>query len=99
MAFWPEVNAVVNSVAAQFFIRWPRMGFRLYWRFKSRGTWRPKVPRELRDLIRRMSREDPIWGAPRIFSELKLLGYDIAESTVANYMIRPPHNVKKRRQS
>ncbi len=50
---------------------------------------RPQVDREIRDLIRRMSRENPTWGAPRILSELLLPGHDVAESTVAKYMIRP----------
>ena len=42
----------------------------------------------MRDLIRRMSRENTTWGAPRILSELLLLGYDVAEGTVAKYMVR-----------
>ena len=47
---------------------------------------RPKL--RARDLNCRMSRENPIWEAPRILSELRLLGYDVAESTVAKYMVR-----------
>lgn len=71
-------------------IRWHRLGFRLYWRWRSRsGTaGRPAVEREIRDLVRRMSRENPLWGAPRIHAELRLLGLDAAESTVAKYMVR-----------
>ena len=49
---------------------------------------RPPIEREIRDLIRRMSRENPTWGAPRILSELLLLGYHVAEGTVAKYMVR-----------
>ena len=41
-----------------------------------------------RDLIRKMFRENPTWGAPRILSELLLLGYDVAEQTVAKYLVR-----------
>ena len=70
--------------------RWHRLGFRLFWRWKS--TWgtpgRPKLGLELRALIRRMSRENPTWGAARIRDELALLGYDLAASTVARYMVR-----------
>jgi hypothetical protein len=63
---------------------------RLYWRWKSRAgkPGRPRIEREICDLIRRMSRENPTWGAPRILSELLLLGYEVAEATVAKYMLR-----------
>jgi putative transposase len=66
------------------------MGFKLYWRWKSKTdqVGRPCIEHEIRNLIRRMSRENPIWGAPRILSELRLLAYDVAESTVAKYMVR-----------
>jgi transposase InsO family protein len=64
-------------------------GFRAYWRWKSRGRpGRPRVSRELRAMIRRMCRENPLWGAPRIHGEMLKLGFEIAESTVSRYMIR-----------
>jgi putative transposase len=65
-------------------------GFRLYWCWKSRRrkNGRPKIEQEIHDLIHRMCRENPTWGAPRIQAELTLLGYGVAESTVAKYMIR-----------
>ncbi len=70
-------------------IAWQREGFRLYWRWKSRKKpGRPKVEAEIRALIRRMARENPTWGAPRIQFELALLGYTVTESTVAKYMNR-----------
>ena len=69
-------------------IRWHRQGFRLYWRWRSRRQGRPKVPRETRGLIRRMSRENPLWGAPRIHGELLKLGIDLSEPTIAKYMVR-----------
>jgi hypothetical protein len=70
-------------------IRWHRQGFRLYWRWKSRGRCgRPKLDVEIRTLIRRMSRDNPTWGRRRIRSELHLLGYEVAELTVAKYMVR-----------
>ena len=68
-------------------VRWHRSGFRLYWRWKSRRrVGRPAVPADIRDLIRTMSRDNPLWGAPRIHGELLKLGIDIAQSTVAKYM-------------
>jgi hypothetical protein len=67
-------------------VRWHRSGFRLYWRWKScRRVGRPAV---IRDLIRTMSRDNPLWGAPRLHGELLKLGIDIAQSTVAKYMPR-----------
>jgi len=85
---WANWRSALLIVKPDTVVRWHRQGFRLYWRWKSRKAGRPKVERELRDLIRRMSRENPTWGAPRIQSELDLLGYDVAESTVARYMVR-----------
>ena len=73
-------------------VRCQRSGFRLYWRWKSRRrVGRPAVPAELRELIRTMSRENPLWGAPRIHGELLKLGIDIAQSTVAKYIFRRRH--------
>jgi transposase InsO family protein len=70
-------------------LRWHRSGFRLYWRWKSRsGCGRPKVPIEVRTLIRRMNVENPLWGAPRIHRELLKLGIAVAQSTVAKYMAK-----------
>jgi len=70
-------------------IRWHRRGFRAYWRWKSRRRGgRPRINREIRDLIRRISKENPLWGAPRIHGELLMLGIEVAESTVARYMAR-----------
>ena len=67
---------------------WHRLGFRLYWRWKSRAgkPGRPGVAAEIRRLIRRMARDNPTWGAPRITSELRLLGHPVAESTVSKYL-------------
>jgi hypothetical protein len=70
-------------------VRWHRSGFRLYWRWKSRRrVGRPAVSADIRDLIRTISRDNPLWGAPRIHGELLKLGIDIAQSTVAKYMSR-----------
>jgi transposase InsO family protein len=65
------------------------MGFRALWRWKSRPHGgRPRVSTEIRSLIREMSRANPLWAAPRIHGELKLLGIDVAQSTVAKYMAK-----------
>jgi putative transposase len=70
-------------------IKWHRQGFKLYWRWKSKApVGRPKIDKEIRELIKRMSLENPLWGTPRIQSELRLLGLDLAESTVAKYRVR-----------
>src|SRR6266700_262782 len=64
-----------------------RAGFRRYWRWKSRSLGgRPQIDVDLRALIRRMSAENPLWGAPRIHGELLKLGFAVAQSTVAKYM-------------
>jgi hypothetical protein len=70
-------------------VRWHRVGFRCYWRWKSRNLGgRPPIDAELRTLIRRMSAQNVLWGAPRIQGELLKLGFAVAQSTVAKYMIR-----------
>ena len=92
MRLWPDWRSALLIVQPETVIRWHRQGFRLYWRWKSRAAkpGRPVIEGEVRALIRRMSTENPTWGAPRIQSELKLLGHDVAESSVAKYMLRPP---------
>jgi hypothetical protein len=84
------LNAAV-IVRPDTIVRWHRMGFRLYWGGKSRSrAGRPQIPVEVRSLIRRMSLENPLWGAPRIHGEMLKLGYEIAQSTVAQYMAKHP---------
>jgi putative transposase len=86
-AGWKDALVIVSPATV---VGWHRQGFRLWWRWKSRGRpGRPRVDPELRRLIRRLSHENPLWGAPRIQAELRLLGHDVAESTVAKYRGRP----------
>jgi hypothetical protein len=81
---WTEWKFTLLIVKPETVVKWHRQGFKLYWRWKSRSKpGRPKVSKEIRDLIKRMSLENPTWGAPRIHSELLLLGYDIVESTIS----------------
>jgi hypothetical protein len=69
---------------------WHRKGFRLFWTWKIRHgrPGRPPVSTETRELIRRLSRENPLWGAPRIHGELLKLGIDVGETSVGKYMVR-----------
>jgi transposase InsO family protein len=70
-------------------VRWHRGGFRSYWRWKSRNRGgRPQIDAELQELIRKMSVDNSLWGAPRIHGELLKLGFEVAQSTVAKYMVR-----------
>jgi transposase InsO family protein len=86
---WPSLLGLAQVVQPATILRWHRTGFRAYWRWKSHGRpGRPKIDPELRDLIRRMSKENPLWGAPRIHGELLKLGFEVAESTVSKYMMR-----------
>ncbi len=86
---WRGWRSSLIVVQPETVLRWHREGFRLYWRWKSRSRrGRPKLEAEIRALIRRMSRDNPTWGRRRIRSELHLLGYEVAELTVAKYMVR-----------
>ena len=71
-------------------IGWHRKGFRLFWRWKIRSgkPGRPGVSKDIRSLIRRMSRDNPLWGAPRIHGELLKLGIAHGETSVSKYMVR-----------
>src|SRR5271169_1779593 len=85
---WPSLLDLSGIVQPDTILRWHRAGFRAYWRWKSCGrAGRPRVSLELRELIRRMSKENPLWGAPRIHGELLKLGFELAQSTVSMYMI------------
>jgi len=87
---WPGLLGAVQVVQPETVLRWHRAGFRAFWRWKSRNrAGRPRIDRGLRDLIRRMSRENPLWGASRIHGELLMLGFEVAQSTVSKYMVRP----------
>ena len=86
----PSWRASLVIVQPATVLAWHRRGFQLYWRWRSRASsvGRPRLDAELRDLIRRMARENPTWGRRRIRAELALLGYEVAELTVAKYMHR-----------
>jgi len=86
----PSLLDAVQVVQPETVLRWHRAGFKIFWRWKSRHrAGRPRIDRGLRDLIRQMSRENPLWGASRIHGELLMLGFEVAQSTVSKYMTRP----------
>jgi transposase InsO family protein len=87
--WFPSTEDALAIVRPETVIRWHRVGFRTYWRWRSRSrVGRPKCSAELRELIREMSQANLLWGAPRIHGELLKLGFEIAQSTVAKYMVR-----------
>ena len=87
--WFPSILKVLMIVRPETLLRWHRAGFRCYWRWKSRRrAGRPQIDTELRALIRRMSIENPLWGAPRIHGELLKLGFEVAQSSVAKYMVK-----------
>src|SRR5215472_4663989 len=87
--WFPAILKVLAIIRPETLVRWHRAGFRCYWRWKSRPRGgRPPIKTELRVLIRRMSVENPLWGAPRIHGELLKLGIEVAQSSVAKYMVK-----------
>src|ERR1700745_1758001 len=85
--WFPSILKAMTIIRPETLVRWHRAGFRRYWRWKSRNLGgRPPINAGLRALIRRMSIENTLWGAPRIHGELLKLGFAVAQSTVAKYM-------------
>jgi transposase InsO family protein len=70
--------------------RWHKQGWRLYWRWRSRRRGRPSLDQEMRGVIRRLSRENPLWSAERIHDTMRLLGYHPpCDDTIRKYMVTP----------
>jgi putative transposase len=88
---WSGWRSALIIVKPETVIAWHRRGFRQHWTWKNRqgGPGRPQVPRNVRDLIWRMSLANPLWGAPRIHGELLKLGIELSQATVAKYIERP----------
>ena len=87
--WFPSVLKVITIIRPETVVRWHRAGFRRYWRWKSRSLGgRPQIEADLRALIRRMSVDNPLWGAPRIHGELLKLGFEVAQSSIAKYMVK-----------
>src|ERR1700757_405709 len=84
----PRILDAVTIVRPETVVRWHRMGYAAFWQWKSRRRGgRPRIGKEVRDLIRRLSIKNPLWGAPRIHGELLKLGINVAQSTVSIYMV------------
>jgi putative transposase len=93
--FWAGWKQALIVVSPDTVVRWHRAGFALYWRVISRTSHvlgRKRISQEVRDLIFRMVRENPTWGAPRIHGELLMLGFDISERTISRWMKRAPRD-------
>src|SRR5437667_8664840 len=94
---WKNWRFSLQVVRPETVVRWHRQGFRRYWAWKSRRRrGRPAIETELRDLIRRMSRANPLWGAPGIHGEVLRLGLTVSQATVSKCMVRhrrPPSQV------
>src|SRR5665811_1370603 len=87
--WFTSILKALTIIRPETLVRWHRAGFRCYWRWKSRPRGgRPQIDTEMRVLIRRMSLENPLWGAPRIHGELLKLGIEVAQSSVAKYMVK-----------
>jgi putative transposase len=90
---WPNWKQALVVVTPETVVRWHRAGFRLYWKLISkvrRPIGRRPTPKEVRELIFGMVRENPTWGAPRVHGELLMLGFDLSERTVSRWMKRAP---------
>src|SRR5262249_35923577 len=87
---WKDWREVLVIVKPDTVVKWHRQGFKLFWKWKSKScrAGRPEIDQEIRELIRKMSRENSLLGTPRIQAELHLLSFDVAESTVAKYRVR-----------
>jgi hypothetical protein len=81
---WPQALVIVKPGT---FIKWHHTGFRVFWKWKSRRSGRPQLPKKLCELIRRMAHENPTWGEERIANELKP---GTPEAIVSNVLIRQP---------
>ena len=84
---WADRRSSLVLVKPDTVVAWHGKGFELFWTWKIRRgrPGRPSVAKEIRQLIRKMSRENPLWGAPRIHGELLKLGMDIGETSVTKY--------------
>ncbi len=93
---WKEALAIVTPAT---FVRWHRKAFKQYWRWKS-GGGRPALPKDIRQLIVRMVRENITWGEERVSDELLLnLGILVSPRTVRNYWPKQPDGTRCRRTS
>jgi hypothetical protein len=86
--FWSGWSDALIIVQPKTVVSWHRAGFRVFWRWRSRQSGRPKINKEVRELIRRMKVDNPTWGAPRIHGELLQLGFEIPSDHVRRRDVR-----------
>ena len=89
---WRDWKDSLIFVKPETVIRWQKKRFREHWTRRCQAGWpgRPEIPKEVKELIRMMSRMNPTWGSPRIQGELAKAGIEVSKSTVEKYMIRAP---------
>lgn len=85
---WPKWRDSLHIVKPETVIRWHRQGFRRHWTRKCMKKGRPGLDPKIKQLIKRMSLANPLWGAPRIHGELQKLGIEVSQTTVAKYLVR-----------
>lgn len=87
---WPRWKNALIILKPETVVGWHQKGFKLFWKIKCRRgkRGRPKIPIEVRRLIRKISTENPTWGSPRLEGELSKLGYTVRKSTIEKYMVR-----------
>ncbi len=99
---WSDWRHALVFVQPDTVVRWQRERFRRFWarlsRPKGPRRGRPAVASEIRRLVRQMAIANPLWRAPRIHGELKMLGITISERTVSRILLtvpRPPSQTWK----
>ena len=100
-SFWSGWRKSLIVVGPETVVRWHRCGFALYWRAISKArrmVGRKRISKEVRDLIFRMVVENPTWGAPRIYGELMMFGFDVSEGTISRWMRGAPRDPEPARR-
>ncbi len=85
--WWPRWREALVFVSPDTVVGWHRSGFKAFWRRKSKRRGRPPISADIRSAIKRMHRDNPLWGAPRIHGELLMLDYRIGERSVSRYLV------------
>ncbi len=96
--FWNDWRSSLIIVKPPTVIAWHKKGFKRYWKWKSRRVGRPATDWEMIKLIHNLQKENPMWSAQRIQGELKKLGYEVCDNTVAKYMIKSKGDNSKRQR-
>jgi transposase InsO family protein len=91
---WSGWRSALVIVEPDTVCKWHRAGFRLFWRWKSQSG-RPRKDREIRRLIHRLARDNPLWGAPRLQAELRLLGHCVSQATIRKYLPEVPTDPRR----